>query len=185
MQLLGNSPGPQGRAVPFSPRLPHPQTLILYNCLDEYRGSTLCPRNKIKGCSQAEGRHTFIAVPPVDACKASLYKYSQWPKVSQPNSSQQSIGSVSIMPAVPHPAPPSPAKQHKLQHTAVKQTAASAFSVQSVRPVLHTVINYKGTKVLNLRSSTCLDCRSLRGYWQKHCLTTSMEPLALGSSPAE
>lgn len=175
--------GFRGGLVHSSPRLPHPQTQILCNCLDECRESTLCPRNKIKGCPQAEGRHTFIATPPVDACKPSLCTYSQRPKVSQPNSSKQSIGSVSFMPAVP-PGPSHLLKQHKLQHTAGKHAVALAFSVQTVRPVLSIVVNYKGTKVLNLGSSTCLYCRSLQGHWQNHCFTTSVEPLALGSSPA-
>lgn len=169
----------------FSP--PHgyltPQTQILCNCLHECRESTLCPGNEIKGCFQAAGRQTFIAIPPVDACKPSLGAYSQQPKVSQPNSSKQSIGSVSFMPAVP-PCPSHLLKQHKLQHTAGKHTVASAFSVQTVRPGLRIVVNYKGTKVLNVGSSTSLYCRSLRGHWQHHCFTTCVEPLALGSSPA-
>lgn len=72
---------------------------------------------------------------------------------------QAKLGSTRFMPAVPTIPPPPlpplpPAKQHKLQHTAVKHTAAPAFSVQSDGPVLHTVINDRGTKVLNLASST-------------------------------
>lgn len=97
--------------VHSSLQLPHPQTQILCRCLDECRGSTLFPGNKSKGCSQAEGRHAFIAIVPVDACKPSLCKYSQRPKVSQPNPASKAWpnplhASCSHLPALPTPLLP-------------------------------------------------------------------------------
>lgn len=172
-QQLGASGVGVFHSVPRLHLTPRPR--LLCNCLDERRGSSLCPRNKIKECSQAEGRHTFIAISTVDACKPSLCKYSWRPTVSQPNPSMQSVGSTSVTPAAPRHAPHHPASA--AQATApsgksyAKHTVALAFSVQTVSPVLHTVIKNKGAKVLNLGFSTRLYCRSLKGHWQNHCVS--------------
>lgn len=105
--------------------LPHSQTQILCNCLDECGGSTLCPANKIKGCSQAGGRQSFIAVLPVDTCKPSLCKYSQ-----QPKSSKQRVGSTSFVPAVPT-MPPTMPPPKAAQATAHSSKTHSGFSILS------------------------------------------------------
>lgn len=96
-------------------------------------------------CNRSCGRLQAIPMQVQSAAQSQSAKSSKQ-SLAQPASCQ-------LFPPC-SPPPPTPAKQHKLQHTAVKHTAASAFSVQRVGPVLHTVINDKGTKVLNLTSST-------------------------------
>lgn len=102
-------------------------------------------------CNRSCGRLQAI---PMEVQSAAQ---SQSAKSSKQSLAQRLHASCShhALPSPPrHPHPPPPAKQHKLQHTAVKHPAASVFSVQRVGPALHTVIQDKGTKVLNLASST-------------------------------
>lgn len=99
-------------------------------------------------CNRSCGRLQAIPMQAQSAAQSQSAKSSKQ-SLAQPASCQLFPPS-----RPPAPAPLPPAKQHKLQHTAVKHTAAPAFSVQSDGPVLHTVINDRGTKVLNLASST-------------------------------
>lgn len=113
-------------------QLPHPQTQILCCPLDECRGSTPFPGNKIKGWSQAEGRHTFIAIVPMDACKPSLCKYSQRPKVSQPNPASKAWLNTlhaSCSHHTPLPSPPAPHYRKAAQAAAHSSETHSSFSI--------------------------------------------------------
>lgn len=129
-------------------------------------------------------RKTHLYCNPSRGCLQAITMHIQSAAQGQSAKLQQAKHWLSQLHASCSPGPSHLLKQHKLQHTAGKHAVASSFSVQTVRPVLRIVVNYKGTKVLNLGSSTCLYCRSLQGHWQNHCFTTSVEPLALGSSPA-
>lgn len=74
----------------------------------------------------------------------------------------------------PHPVPPDPppgaqATAHCSKSYA-KHTEALEFSVQTVSPVLHTVIKYKGAMVLNLGFHQACSASSCGNTGKNHCV---------------
>jgi len=72
------------------------------------------------------------------------------PKSVSQKPASKALAQARFMPAIPHHAllpPPTVAQAtaHSRKSNA-KHTMASAFSVQTVSPVLHIVINYKGPR---------------------------------------
>lgn len=128
-------------------------------------------------------RKTHLYCNPSCGCLQAITMQIQSATQSQSAKIQQAKHWLSQLHAS-HSPHASPHLLKQLQHTTGKHTVASAFSVQTVRPVLHSrkLQGDQGPEsqifnlpVLQVPVGTL--AKSL-------CFTTSVAPLALGSSPA-